>query len=217
MALDASPALSERAARLRGIYAILDEGDREVIALARDVLAGGVRIVQYRAKRGLIDAHVRALREMTRAAGALLILNDFWRAVAPYDADGAHVGPDDCDFAQLRQIRSALADRLLGVSCGTPREAQLAQAAGADYAGVGAVYATASKADAGEPIGIAGLTAVAQSCALPIAAIGGLTRERLKAVRGSGAAMAALISAFTAPADAQVEARALVRAWEDAG
>jgi thiamine-phosphate pyrophosphorylase len=200
-------------ARLRGIYAIVNEGEPNPVEMTRAAIAGGARIVQYRAKSGIVPAHARAIRELTRGAGALFMLNDEWRAVDAYEADGVHVGPEDAQPHEISQIRAALGARILGVSCGTAEEATDAERFGADYIGVGSVYATNSKADAGEPIGIPGLLRVAAATRLPVAAIGGITLERIAAIAECGVAMAAVISAISGSADPQAAAAALVRAW----
>ncbi|HKU66606.1 MAG TPA: thiamine phosphate synthase [Candidatus Baltobacteraceae bacterium] len=206
---------AQRAALLRGVYAIVNEAAHpEPVELTRAILEGGARIVQYRAKSGIVPAHARALRDLTRAYGALFIVNDDWHAVDGYDADGVHLGPEDARAEDLAEIRAALADRVIGVSCGTPHEARAA--AQADYIGVGSVYATASKADAGDPIGIAGLRAVAAQTSLPVAAIGGITLASLPQIRASGVAMAAVISAISAAADPRAATAALVRLWNGA-
>jgi thiamine-phosphate pyrophosphorylase len=203
-------------ASLKGIYAIVNEGPRDPVALTCAILAAGVRIVQYRAKAGIVSEHARAIRELTRARKALFILNDEWRAVEEYDADGVHVGPEDAGPHDIARIRAVLPDRVIGVSCASVQEAQLAHAGGADYIGVGSVYATVSKADAGVPIGIAGLRRVAQASRLPVSAIGGITLESIPEIRATGVAMAAVISAIAAAPDAQSATSALVRAWKDA-
>lgn len=205
----------ERAERLRGIYAIVNEGARDPVELTRDILAGGARIVQYRAKNGIVAEHARQLRSLTREFRALLFLNDDWRAVREYDADGVHLGPEDATAAELPAIRAALADALIGLSCGTEAEAREALRADADYVGAGSVYATASKDDAGDPIGLDGLRRVAAAAApLPVAAIGGVTAGALGDVRATGVAMAAVISAIARAPDARAATEALVRAWE---
>ena len=198
---------------MRGIYAILNE-ERDPVELARAILDGGVRIIQYRAKGGIVKQHVAQLRALTRGRNALFIINDDWRAAQTFDADGVHLGPDDTNFSQLAAIRASLGDRLIGFSCGTAEEARAAQAAGADYAGVGSVFATASKSDAGEPFGIEGLQRVAAATTLPVAAIGGIDLQNLAAVRATGVAMAAMISAFTSASDPAAAAAQLVRTWE---
>lgn len=206
----------ERAALLHGIYAIVNESTAsDAVALTGAILEGGVRIVQYRAKSGIVPAHAHALRDLTRAANALFIINDDWHAVQTYDADGVHLGPEDALPEDLAAIRAALPQALIGISCGTPQEARTAGAGGADYVGAGSVYATSSKADAGDPIGIAGLQRVARATRLPVAAIGGITPERLAQVRASGAAMAAVISAISGDRDPGRAAARLVRAWRE--
>ncbi|MBC5815220.1 MAG: thiamine phosphate synthase [Candidatus Eremiobacteraeota bacterium] len=199
--------------KLQGIYAIVS-GCADVVPYTSALLEGGIRIVQYRAKGTADIEALQALRELTAARDALFIVNDDWQAALSVDADGAHLGPDDATRAQLPMIREYLHDRLLGLSCGTVEEAQYAESLGADYIGVGSVFATSSKRDAGTPIGIAGLREVAAATQLPAAAIGGITHENIAAVRATGVAMAAVISALTASADPREVAAALVRAWE---
>lgn len=206
---------AQRAGSLHGIYAIVNEG-RHVLAIANAALGAGVRVVQYRAKGGVIALHLRQLRQTTRAHGALLIVNDDWRAALAFDCDGVHLGPDDDGFAAVAPVRAALGERLIGLSCGTVAEAQAANAQDVDYLGVGAVYATASKADAGAPIGIGGLRAVASASRYPVAAIGGIGIEELGEVRASGVAMAAVISAISGASDPRAAARALVERWNAA-
>lgn len=172
-----------------------------------------MRLLQYRAKAGVVPHSAETLRDLTRACDALFLINDDWRAALRFDADGVHVGPDDLAAENFLEIRAALEGRILGVSCGTEAEARDAERAGADYLGVGSVFATGSKSDAGDPIGIAGLKRVAAATTLPVAAIGGITASNLAQVRQSGVAMAAMISAF-AGADPQRTAAELVAVWE---
>jgi len=207
-----APARVTRAARvelLHGIYPILNEGAR-TLELARAVLDAGVRIVQYRAKNGIRSECVRALRELTRERDALLILDDDWRAALAYDCDGVHLGPDDDGFAAVATVRNAMQECLIGLSCGTESEVRDAGDSDVDYLGIGPVFETASKSDAGAPLGIDGLRSLASQTPLPVAAIGGITVARLDAIRRSGVAMAAVISAVTATAR-------LVSRWGTAG
>lgn len=175
-----------------------------------------MRILQYRAKSGVVAAHAGQLRELTRERGALFIINDDWRAALACGADGAHLGPEDVTSGELAAIRQVMPGRLIGCSCGTEEEVRAAQAAGADYAGVGSVFPTQSKRDAGDAIGLEGLRRVAAATALPVAAVGGITRENLASVRATGAAMAAAISALALAADARAEAAEFVRIWNEA-
>lgn len=202
------------AAKLRGIYAIVNEDGDATLGIAHDALEAGVGVLQYRAKSGIVPAHAQALREITRTHDALFIINDDWRAVTAYDADGVHLGPDDAQFDDIRLIRSALPDRIIGVSCGTVEEAQRANGLDIDYIGVGSCYATQSKSDAGLPIGCDGLDAVARASRHPVAAIGGIGLEQLAEIRATGVSMAAVISALSGAADPFEAAQALVSAWD---
>jgi thiamine-phosphate pyrophosphorylase len=200
---------AERVELLHGIYPVLNEGVR-TLDLARAVLDAGVRIVQYRAKNGIRSECVRALRELTRERDALLILNDDWRSALAYDCDGVHLGPDDDGFAAVAAVRNAMQEYLIGLSCGTESEVRDAGDSDVDYLGIGPVFETASKSDAGPPLGIDGLRSLASQTLLPVAAIGGITVARLDEIRRSGVAMAAVISAVTA-------AERLVSRWGTAG
>jgi thiamine-phosphate pyrophosphorylase len=200
---------------VRGIYAVVNEGGRDPVAVARAALHAGVRIVQYRAKGGVVPETAIALRRATLECGALCIMNDDADAAARYDFDGVHVGPDDRGFTDIAGLREILGARLIGVSCGTVDEAIAAEAGGADYLGVGAVYPTATKPDAGEPIGIAGLRRIADATALPVAAIGGIGLAQLPDVRATGVAMAAVVSAIAGARDPRAAAEALVFAWNE--
>jgi len=211
----ASPA-AEKVDRLRGIYAIVNDGE-DALALTRAYLGGGIRLLQYRAKRGVDPVRLRAMREATRARDALLIVNDDWHAAIEFECDGVHLGPGDEGFDEPRIIRAKAPALIIGLSCGTVDEARTAQPGAVDYIGVGPVYATGSKSDAGKPIGTAGLQLVAAATTLPVAAIGGITLESLDSVRATGVAMSAVISALASAVDPGATARAFVEGWSDGG
>ncbi|MGC8486286.1 MAG: thiamine phosphate synthase [Candidatus Baltobacteraceae bacterium] len=200
---------------LHGPYAIVNEapGAARIVDAA---LAAGIRIVQYRAKNGIDPTRLRAFCERVRAQGALAIGNDDWRAAQAAGCDGVHLGPGDDGFEEPARVRALWPEAILGLSIGLPDEARALDVRAVDYLGVGAVFATASKPDAGDPIGLEGLRAVANATTLPICAIGGITSERLASVRASGATMAATISAIAASADPFEGARRFVAAWEAA-
>jgi thiamine-phosphate pyrophosphorylase len=213
-----APARVTRAARadlLHGIYAILND-EMRTLDLARAVLDAGVRIVQYRAKNGIRSECARALRELTRERDALLILNDDWRAAIACDCDGVHLGPDDDGFAAAA-VRHAMQERLIGLSCGTAGEIRDAGGSDVDYLGIGPVFETSSKSDAGRPLGIDGLRSLVRQTLLPVAAIGGITIAHLAEIRHSGVAMAAVISAVTSAAQPHTATERLVSQWSAAG
>lgn len=214
MATDAAPHVTraERAHYLRGIYVIVNDAPN-ALALAEAALRAGVRVVQYRAKNGPDAARLAQLRAMTRDRGGLLILNDRWRFALQTGCDGVHLGPGDEGFDDPNSVRAAAPDLLVGLSCATRSEVDAAAAADVDYLGVGSVFATTSKDDAGAPIGIGALKRLAARTALPVAAIGGIDSSNLADVRQSGVAMAAVIGALAAADDPQRAADELVAIW----
>jgi len=200
-----------RIAQLRGIYAIVDTAEGDVLAQLDDVLAGGIRVVQYRGKSGIERDVLARAWERTRAAGALLIVNDDVGLVD--SADGVHLGQEDLALLDVAALRARTEGKIVGISCPDVPSAYAALAIGADYIGVGAMYATGTKHDAGEPIGPGGVRAAVQAVDLPVAAIGGITLARIQEVRATGAAMAAVITAISRAPDRIAAARTLVDAW----
>jgi thiamine-phosphate pyrophosphorylase len=175
---------------------------RDMLTVAAAALDGGATVIQLRDKtastRLLIEEAV-ALRALTRERGALLIVNDRIDVALAADADGAHVGQDDMPAALARQLLGS--ERILGVSAGNLEEAAEAVIAGADYLGVGPIYATASKADAGQPQGTALLSQLAARHSLPLIAIGGITAENTSKTIQAGATGIAVISAVVSAPD----------------
>jgi thiamine-phosphate pyrophosphorylase len=193
------------------LYVITDEqlgGGRSHEDQARAALAGGAGVIQLRDKhassRRLYDAAV-AIRAMTRAAGALLIINDRLDIALAADADGVHAGPDDLPVAEARRL---LPGKIVGASAGTVEEAIAAERDGADYLGVGAVYeARGSKADAGAPVGPERVAAVRAAVRLPIVGIGGIKAANAAAVIRAGADGVAVITGVVAAPDITAAAR----------
>ena len=176
------------------------------------LLAAGIRLFQLRDKSGLQAASVDACVARIRAVGGLTIIND---EIALADrADGIHLGQEDLALVDLPALRRRLGPRaIVGISCGAPAEAMAVDPALVDYLGVGPIFATGTKADAGAPIGVAGVRAVSGVTPLPVAAIGGIREGDMGAVRASGAVMAAVIGALAEAADPASAARRLVAAW----
>lgn len=186
---------------------------RDMLAVARAALDGGATVIQLRDKtastRMLVEAGV-ALRALTRERGALLIVNDRLDVALAVDADGAHVGQDDMPAALARQLLGP--QRILGVSAGNLEEAAEAVIAGADYLGVGPIYATGSKADAGSPVGPALLRELAVRYSLPLVAIGGINVENTREVIHAGASGVAVISAVVSAEDITAATQSLLAA-----
>jgi thiamine-phosphate pyrophosphorylase len=199
-------------ARFHGVYALFDPAAHADAAAYLDaLLRGGIRLVQVRAKAGIARAALRGTVAQIRAAGGTAIVND--DVELALEADGVHLGQEDLAGHDLRALRSRLGARAIGLSCGTPAEARAVPTGLVDYLGAGPIFATASKSDAGGPIGVNGVRVVVEATPLPVAAIGGISLALLPRVRETGAAMAAVISALAAAADPETTARAFVRAW----
>ena len=184
---------------------------RSVLDVARAALSGGAPAIQLRMKDAPareMAGLARALLAETRRAGALLFVNDRVDVALAAGADGAHVGQDDLPAAAARAI--APPGFLLGVSAETAELARQAQADGADYVGVGPVYATGSKADAGDAVGVERVAEVAAAVRIPVVGIGGIGIPNAPPVIRAGAAGLAVISAVLRADDPEAAARALV-------
>ncbi len=197
--------------QLRGIYALVDPQLRPPVPFVDALLAGGIRLFQIRAKLGIAAETLDAIVTRVRAAGGLTLVNDDVAAAAA--ADGVHLGQEDAAAHDLRAVRARLPHGVIGLSCGTPAEARAVDPDLIDYIGIGPLFATGSKADAGLPIGVNGVRAVVDACEVPAAAIGGIDRARLSRARESGVQMAAVMSALAGGSDPAATARSFVGVW----
>jgi thiamine-phosphate pyrophosphorylase len=195
------------------LYVITDRraaDPRPLVEIVRAAVAGGATVVQLRDKqaatRDLIELG-RALHRVTREADVPLIVNDRVDVALAIDAEGVHVGQDDLPAPLARELLGP--GRILGVSAGTVEEARQAERDGADYLGVGDVYGTPSKADAGVPIGVEGLARIARSVSIPVVGIGGIGAENAAAVIQAGAAGVAVIRAVIGAVDPEAAAHRL--------
>ncbi|HEU5433951.1 MAG TPA: thiamine phosphate synthase [Thermomicrobiales bacterium] len=194
------------------LYLVADpeQTRRDLVAATQAALAGGVTCVQLRAKRlGGSDflALAKAIRTEAHAAGALFVINDRVDVAVAAGADGVHVGLSDLPLAEARRIVGP--DLFIGYSPYTLEQVADSAAAGADYVGLGPVYATPSKADADPPIGIDGLAARVRATSLPTVGIGGITVENARDVIRAGADGIAVISAILRAPDPRVAASEL--------
>jgi thiamine-phosphate pyrophosphorylase len=184
---------------------------RAVEEVVSRALEGGARAVQLRNKGdGARDLFTlgRTLRRLTRAAAALLIVNDRLDVALALEADGVHVGPEDLPVAAVRAV--APAGFLVGRSARDPEVARRAVLDGADYVGCGSVYPTSTKGDVGGIIGLDGLRRVVASVEVPVLAIGGITAERAPEVATTGAAGIAVVGAVMRAPDPAAAVRALL-------
>lgn len=200
-----------------GIYVVLDAGvTADLAALLEEMLAAGIRVIQYRAKSGVDGTLAARLAVRTQETGGCFLVNDDLATALAIPEAGLHVGQEDLAMHDAAALRAVLAGRVLGVSSGTAAEARAAEALGADYVGVGPVAATSTKRDAGAAIGEAGLRAVASAVAIPSVAIGGIERSTIPLVVRAGAAMAAVVTAVARDPQPRRAAERLVAAWSAA-
>lgn len=194
------------------LYAVTDRtwlGEKTLCEVVEEALKGGVTCVQLREKhldQEAFCAEARALLPLCRRYGVPLIINDNVDVALAVDADGVHLGQDDLDLPHARQRLGP--DKLIGVSAHNVEEATLARAQGADYLGVGAVFGSSTKDDASAlPPGMLKKICGAVDCS--VVAIGGVNKENLSQLAGSGMAGAAIVSGIFAQKDVQQAARAL--------
>ncbi len=201
------------------LYLILDPaftGGRPLLEIAEAALRGGVTVVQLRWKAGPLREMLslgEALRDLCRRYGVPFLINDRVDVALALHADGVHGGQEDLPPEVARRLLGPRA--LIGVSARTPEQAQAAEAAGADYLGVGSVFPTSSKVDP-VLIGLEGLARVARSTRLPVVAIGGVRAENAADCIRAGAVGVAVISAITQAPDPEGAARSLRRAVDQA-
>lgn len=196
------------------LYLVTDTrlcGDRGVAATVAAAVKGGVTAVQLRDP----DADVRTLFALGRAiqaelagTGVPLIVNDRLDVAVRLDADGVHLGQRDGSPAAARRQLGPRA--YIGLSVSRPE--QLAHVPDAvDHLGVGPVFEQSTKPDADAPLGLGGLARIVRQSPLPCVAIGGIGVSEAAAVRASGAAGIAVVSAVCGQPDPEAAARSLLR------
>ncbi|GAC1344789.1 MAG: thiamine phosphate synthase [Ktedonobacteraceae bacterium] len=183
---------------------------RDMLSVAVAALDGGATVIQLRDKtastRMLIEEGL-ALRALTRERGALLIVNDRIDVALAVEADGAHVGQDDMPADLARRLLGP--NRILGVSVANMKEADAAVAGGADYLGVGPIFPSLGKADAGPSTGVQLLTELTGHSATLLVAIGGITAENAMETVRAGACGVAVITAVVNAEDISAASRQL--------
>jgi len=172
-------------------------------------IMGGVTLVQLREKHASsLEFYQTALRvkKITDSYNVPLIINDRVDVALAVDADGVHVGQSDLPAARVREILGP--DKILGVSASSLKEALKAVEDGADYLGVGAMFATGTKTDA-DITTIEELKRIRQAVSVPIVVIGGINKQTLPLFAGTGIDGIAVVSAIIAAADVEKAAREL--------
>ncbi|WP_226022129.1 thiamine phosphate synthase [Halomicrobium salinisoli] len=194
--------------------------DRTTPEVVRAAVDGGVGVVQLREK--VLPARRRyelgrEVRRITREADVPLIVNDRVDLAQALSADGVHLGDDDLPVSVARDILGA--DAVIGRSVSFVDDARAAEEAGADYLGVGAIYATGSKDDIPDDeyaVGPERVAAIAEAVSIPIVGIGGITPDTAAPVVAAGADGVAVITAITDADDPETATRDLKSAVDGA-
>ena len=194
------------------LYAVTDRrwlGDHTLHEQVENAIKGGVTFVQLREKtldREAFLKEAKDIKELCDRYGVPFVINDDVDIAAETDADGVHVGQQDMSPRQARAILGP--NGIVGVSAHTVEEARAAQAEGADYLGVGAVFVTGTKENT-TPVDYETLKEICAAVDIPVVAIGGVGRNNLSSLAGSGIQGVAVVSALYAQPDVRAAARSL--------
>ena len=195
------------------LYAVTDRRALPAgVTLAQAVeaaLDGGVTCLQLREKEasaGEILTLARTLLPLCRTRMVPLLINDRVDIALAAGADGVHLGQEDLPLPEARALLGP--DRILGATAHTVEEALRAQAEGADYLGVGAMFPTGTKTNT-IPTSADTLKAICAAVSIPVVAIGGVTAQNLPTLAGTGIAGAAVVSAIFSQSDLTAAARTL--------
>ena len=201
------------------LYAVTDRSwlnGETLYAQVEKALKGGVTFVQLREKALDEQAFLEEAKEIQKLCAQYhvpFVINDNVEIAAQIGADGVHVGQSDMEAGDVREKLGP--DRIIGVSAQTVEQAVRAQERGADYLGVGAVFPTGSKADAVE-VSHETVRAIMEAVDIPVIAIGGITKDNVSELSGTGICGIAVISAIFAQTDIEGAARVLKERTEAA-
>ena len=181
------------------LYAVTDQawvGKQPLLEQIEDALKGGATIVQLREKKLDEDSFVEEgiqVRDLCHKYNVPLIINDHVEVALKSGADGVHVGVEDAPVAEIRKRVSP--DFIIGATCKTVEQAKIAEAAGADYMGVGAVFPSPTKTNAVR-ITNEQLREIVSSVSIPAVAIGGISYDNVCEMKGSSVSGVAVVSAI---------------------
>ena len=181
------------------LYAVTDRawvGKQTLLEQIEDALKGGATIIQLREKKLDKDSFVEEaiqVRDLCHKYNVPLIINDNVGVALKSGADGVHVGIEDAPVAEIRKRVSA--DFIIGATCKTVEQAKIAEAAGADYMGVGAVFPSPTKTNAVR-ITNEQLRQIVLAVSIPAVAIGGISYDNVCEIKGSSVSGVAVVSAI---------------------
>lgn len=200
------------------LYAVTDRHwlkDETLENQVEKALQGGATFLQLREKSlddDIFLAEAKEIQKLCKKYQVPFVINDNVDIALAIDADGVHVGQSDMEALDVRKRLGP--DKIIGVSAQNVQQALLAQKHGADYLGVGAVFPTGSKDDA-EDVSFETLKAICQAVDIPVIAIGGITKENVSELKGSGICGIAVISAIFAHKDIKAATKELKKRTMD--
>ncbi len=200
------------------LYAVTDRSwlrGRILAEQVEEALLGGATCIQLREKELEEETFLAEAVELKRLCDRYqvpFIINDNVKLALACGADGVHVGQSDMEAGNVRALVGE--DKIIGVSAQTVEQALAAEAAGADYLGVGAVFPTSTKKDAQE-VSRQVLTDICKTVKIPVVAIGGIGRENMMQLSGTGVEGVALVSAIFAAERIEEACRSLRRLSEE--
>jgi hydroxyethylthiazole kinase/thiamine-phosphate diphosphorylase len=181
------------------LYGVTDCGqlhDKKLFQVVEEAILGGMTMVQLREKKATTDEIValgKEVKKITDKYEIPFIINDNLEAVRILGADGVHVGQEDISYEEARKVLGA--GKIIGVSCDTLEQAKAAEAQGADYLGVGAVFPTDRKKDA-VAVSLETLSEISKAVKIPVVAIGGINADNISELKTTGINGVAVISAI---------------------
>jgi thiamine-phosphate pyrophosphorylase len=171
----------------------------------KESVEAGCKIIQYREKNKSTKEMIDEAFEIRRICidKAIFLVNDRIDVALAVDADGVHIGQDDMPIDTARKILGA--DKIIGLTVHNVAEAIEAEKSGADYVGLGSIFDTSTKKDAGKGIGPASIREVKEAIKVPVVAIGGINKENCRRVVENGADSFVAISAVVCSDDVKRE------------
>lgn len=194
------------------LYAVTDRawtGRQTLYEQIEAALRGGITCLQLREKNLDEDSIIKEameIKELCRSYNVPLIINDSPHIAVKAGADGVHIGQKDMSLSDAREITGP--GMIIGVTAATPELAVKAEKEGADYIGSGAVFGSTTKNDA-RPLSHDVLRKICSSVSIPVAAIGGINRDNMLQLSGTGISGVALVSAVFAAENIEAECRLL--------
>ena len=195
------------------LYAVTDQSwlreGQTLLSVCEEVLENGATFLQIREKdldEHSFEAEAAKLKALCARYRVPYVVNDSVEIALAIDADGVHVGQSDIKGRDIRGMIGP--DKILGISAGTVEEARAAEKAGADYIGVGAVFQTGTKKNA-RNLSVEKLKEIRSAVSIPVVAIGGINRNNILELAGTGISGVAVVSGIFAAIDIETECRHL--------